>query len=91
MNIQKDMIKGTISVIDSRIEEAKAAHADLCKALDLEDMLLKLRRERNVLTNQLAPLSSLPNEVLDTIFEDIVIDTPSASPPIGITLSHISQ
>ena len=92
MNIQNETVQGTILVLGSRIEQIKTAHAYLLrKARDLEVSQKRLQNERNALKNQLSPVSSLPNELLSAVFEDLASDMSPTGPPVEIVLSHVSR
>lgn len=94
MNIQGKSGKGAVSVLENRIEKAKAAHAYLSrKTRDLAKLSRNLQSECNTLKNQLAPVLSLPDELLGVIFEALSSDIilMSDSPPIQISLSHVSR
>jgi hypothetical protein len=92
MNIQREAINSSILLIESRIDKAKAAHADLSqKICDLEELQRELHRERNSLKNQITPISSLPNEILGIIFEALAFTVSPKMPPTEIILSHVSQ
>jgi hypothetical protein len=57
MNIQCGVINNSILLIESRIDKAKAAHADLSRKIcDLEELQRELHRERNSLKNMIAPI-----------------------------------
>jgi hypothetical protein len=92
MNMQDRTMGGAISALESRIEGTEAAHVYLCrKARDLEILLLQLKRERNALKNQVAPVSSLPNELLVAVFEVLAFDASLRHPHIEIVLSHVNR
>jgi hypothetical protein len=79
-------------LIESRIDKAKAAHADLSRKIcDLEELQRELHRERNSLKNQITPISSLPNEILGVIFEALAFTVSPKMSPTEIILSHVSQ
>src|ERR1700685_2447906 len=94
MDMRNEAARHKILTLEDRIEETKAADADhLRKARDLEGSLLNLQRERDSLKNHIAPISSLPNEILSAIFEEGHRTLPPlrTSPGIEIVLSHINQ
>jgi hypothetical protein len=92
MNIQNETVQGTILVLGGRIEQIKTAHAYLLwKARGLGVLLQRLQNERNALTNQLSPVSSLPSELLSAVFEALASDMSPTSPPVEIVLSHVSR
>lgn len=87
MHLQDEMVQSTISMpmLESRNEETITTHAELSrKTRDLERLLLNLQQE-------LAPVLSLPNELLSAIFEVLACDKSPTSPHIGILLSHVSR
>lgn len=63
-------MENPISVLERRIKETKVAHTYLSrKAHDMENLLLDLQKEHCTLKNQLAPVLSLPDELIRAIFE----------------------
>ena len=80
--------------LEGQIAETTATHAYHLQIIhDLEARLLCMRRQRNSLKNQIVPISSLPNELLITIFEHCYPPSPSSrtGPAIEIVLSHVNQ
>ena len=80
--------------LEGQIAETMATHAYHLQIIhDVEARLLCMRRQRNSLKNQIVPISSLPNELLITIFEHCYPPSPSSrtGPAIEIVLSHVNQ
>ena len=81
-----------LSAIQTRMEETKVAHADdLQRASELEALLASLQAEHNSITNQIAPISSLPNELLNAIFNFLFVSTSWTKPAIEVVLSHVNR
>ena len=91
--MQSEATQNAIVMLDGRIAETQATLGYFIQtARRFEGRLLSLQRQRNSFTNQLAPISSLPNELLSAIFEYGHLSSPlRTTPPIEIVLSHINQ
>ena len=91
--MQSEATQNAIVMLDGRIAETQATLGYFIQtARRFEGRLLSLQRQRNSFTNQLAPISSLPNELLSAIFEYGHLSSPLwTRPPIEIVLSHINQ
>jgi hypothetical protein len=92
--MRNEATKNAIFTLEGRIAETTTTHAYFLRIIHgLEARLLSMRRQRNSLTNQIAPISSLPNELLIAIFEHCYPPSPSlrTGPPIEIILSHVNQ
>ena len=92
--MRNEAAQNAIFTLDGRIAETTTTHAYFHRITHgLEARLLSMRRQRNSLINQIAPISSLPNELLSAIFEHCHPPSPSlrTGPPIEIVLSHINQ
>src|ERR1700735_2609495 len=89
-----EVTQNAILTLEGRIAETITTHAySLRITHGLEARLKSLRRQRNSLRNQTAPISMLPNELLGIIFEYCYPPSTSlrTGPPIEIVLSHINQ
>lgn len=62
-------------------------------APNVEGGLLRLENHRNSFKIQMSPISSLPNELLGTIFEYGYLSSPSLRmrPRVEVVLSHVNQ
>src|SRR6266481_5601827 len=92
--MRNEAMQNAISTLEGRIAETTTTRAYFLRITHgLEARLLSLRRQRDSLKNQIAPISSLPNELLSAIFEHCYPPSPSlrTGPPIEIVLSHINQ
>src|SRR5882762_6257649 len=70
MAMRNEATQNAIFTFEGRIAETRATHAYfLATARGLQTRLLSLQRQRDSLKNQIAPISSLPNELLSAIFE----------------------
>jgi hypothetical protein len=74
-----------------KVEEDKVANVDtLSETCDHQVMRLHFASDRNSLTNQFAPILSLPNELLSAIFQQGHLHS-QKSPPIEIVMSHLNR
>ena len=75
---------------EGKIGEERAANVDILSETRDQQVMLHLASDRNSLTNQFAPILSLPNELLSAIFQQGHLHS-QKSPPIEIVMSHLNR
>jgi F-box-like len=87
-----EVTENAILTIEGKIAETRAAFEYFTRTTrDVQDRLVRLEKQRNSLKNQIAPISSLPNELLGVIFEYGHLSSLRTRPPNEVVLSHVNQ
>ena len=96
MAMRSVVTENVIFTLEEKIAETRATLEYFTRtARGIKGRLLSLETQRNSFKNQIAPISSLPNELLGAIFEYGHLSSLSlrtrTRPPIEMVLSHVNQ